>query len=364
MKCPNEGFVQSYVDCEVDLKEKNIFEEHLKLCYKCRNKVNEAKKNDEFIYSKVKKYKDYMENLYVMENEFLEENKFNTKNGRLKNMVIKYKRLVAMISIAILVSLSLTFQPVRAAISNALMVFRADDINTISIADDEILEIRKQIESGVGEVDLKGLGELNVSLGDEKVITYDDLSEINDIEILLPEDLDEDNLQITSFESDIVNFRFDVEKVNNILSIYNSEELLPDSIDNKLVTLNYGKGIAISYTNNNFLYNIMEMKLPEVEVEEGVDVDKLHDIIISLPIIPESLKTELKSIDDWKNTAYIPVQEGNMEETKVNGNKAYYYVSNESSNENVLVWSENRMIYILSSKDDINNIMKIAENMR
>ena len=49
MKCPDNGFVQAYIDGESDITKRKEFEYHLQKCKKCSETYLELKTNDDFI---------------------------------------------------------------------------------------------------------------------------------------------------------------------------------------------------------------------------------------------------------------------------------------------------------------------------
>jgi hypothetical protein len=158
-----------------------------------------------------------------------------------------------------------------------------------------------------------------------------------------------------------------VKNVNEIMKSYGASKLLPNDIDGKTFKIDFASMAAINYRINDKSIEIIQTKSPQVTVPEGVNVDEVYNAVVEMPIIPQNLQAQLKSIKDWKNTLYIPVVESKVTEVDINGAKGYI-ASDRSNSESTphtqVIWYNKGVIYSVSGKIDSNEILNIAKSMR
>jgi len=106
---------------------------------------------------------------------------------------------------------------------------------------------------------------------------------------------------------------------------------------------------------------IMESKSPELQVS-GVSADELRDFLLSLPI-PDSTKTQLRAIGDWKNTLPVPVAPGsNLHKVTVQGAPG---VAGRNGAANMVLWVSNGMVYVAAGpKLDESALLAVASSMK
>ncbi|HVA23169.1 MAG TPA: hypothetical protein VMW62_02135 [Chloroflexota bacterium] len=86
---------------------------------------------------------------------------------------------------------------------------------------------------------------------------------------------------------------------------------------------------------------VMEAKSPELDAT-GVSAGELRDFLLSLDI-PDSLKTQLRSIGDWRNTLPVPAEPGsNLHKVSVNGASG---VAGRNGGTQMVLWVKNGMVF-------------------
>lgn len=367
MKCPDIGAIQAYIDCELDLEVRKEVENHISQCKACESKYLKLKENDNFVFDKMQVYKQYFEDSVVKpENTFKEEgmvdeNK-NIKRG-VSYYMIKYKKIAAIACTAAVVAACITVQPVRGAISNALSIFRVQNVKGLKISLADLETIERKLQRGEKDINIENMVKIKTTGGEESKISVEEAKEIKDFEVVFPQDIMDEDQTVTAIEDMSMEFVLDVENVNSAIKMVGGTRLFPENVDGKPIVVNVAKNISLFCDldeGKEIVFN--QTKAPVIEVPEGVDVDEIYNSLVELPILPVDLQNQLKSIKDWKNTIYIPVIEDDMQEITVNGRNAYAFSNGEKSSG--VVWANNGVIYTISGNVGKDKIINIAESMR
>jgi|LSQX01.1.fsa_nt_gb hypothetical protein len=367
MKCPDIGTIQSYIDCELNLELRKKVENHISQCKACESKYLELKENDSFVFDKMRVYKQYFEDA-VMKNEniFKEESMADESKNKKRGVsyyMKKYKKIAAIACTAAVVATCITVQPVRGAISNALSIFRVQNVKGLKISLEDLETIERKLRRGEKDINIDNMVKIKSTGGEKSEIPLEEAIKLKDFQVIFPQDIMDEAQKVTVIEDMSMEFVLDVENVNSAIKMVGGTKLFPENIDGKPVTVNIPKNISFSCEldeGREIVFN--QTKTPVIEVPEGVDVDEIYNSLVELPILPVDLKNQLKSIKDWKNTIYIPVVEDSMDEIKINGKDAYAFSNGEKSSG--VVWANNGVIYTISGNVEKDKIISIAESMR
>lgn len=286
--------------------------------------------------------------------------------GVFKNM-LKSRNIVAAACAAMLVTTCITVEPVKAAISSALSIFRVENMKGITVTLDDIQQIQKQLSSGQGDISLDKMGSVKLQGGKKRSSSPEDVKKLTDFAVAFPSALSDAAPNINVVEPASMDFTLNAKNVNQIMKSYGATKLLPDNIDGKTFRVDFASQVTMKYSSNDKSIIIMQTKSPEITVPEGVNVDEVYNAVIEMPIIPQDLQAQLKSIKDWKNTLYVPVIESEMTGVDINGAKGYItkdYGDSEDEHESAVVWYNKGVICAVSGKLDSNEILNIARSMR
>lgn len=373
MKCPSIDIIQSYIDGELGSHQKNEFESHLLKCDKCSLQYKELKNSNDLVSNVIGEYKNYME-----ENIVPQIKPFNTakaainkenqkKPGRITAFTVKYKKIAAIAAAVAFITSYATIQPVRAAVSDVLSIFRAQNLTGINITVKDIDNIQKQLQSKEPEIDLKNMGKISVKGGEQKHTTPAEASALQDFKIQLPGILKESTPEISITNPMSVSFNMNAEKVNSIMKSFGAVKLLPENITGKTFELNTPLLINASYNINGKIYNVLQTKAPQVIIPDGVDADEIYEAMTELPILPESIQKQFKAIKDWRNTLFIPVVESKTEEVDINGIKGYLYPQisfKNASSQPAIIWSDGGIIRGITGTLSRDELLNLAKSMR
>ncbi|WP_051356255.1 DUF4367 domain-containing protein [Clostridium intestinale] len=281
--------------------------------------------------------------------------------------MLKNKKTIALICTAILAVAIINGQTVNAAISKTLSIFRAQDLKGVTVTLDDIQQIQSKLSSGQGEINLEKMGNIKVQGGQKKVSSKEDVINITDVTVAFPSVLDGVVPSVNVVEPTAIEFTLKVENVNEIMKSYGATKLLPANIDGKTFKIDFASQVTMNYSINNRPITIMETKSPEITVPDDVDIDAVYDAVVEMPIIPQRLQSQLKSMKDWKSTLYIPVIESEMIEVNINGAKGYMskdYGDSEENSESAVIWYDKGIIYVVSGEVDSEELLKIAKSVK
>jgi hypothetical protein len=369
MKCPENDVFQAYMDGELEIGLKKKIEVHLAQCDKCRSRLAILKDNDDFVFNKLQNYSKYFEEQEVPYSTapIVKDQNRNMNEKGVFQYMFKYRKIIAAACATLLITACITVQPVKAAIANALSIFRVENVKSITVTLKDIQEIQAKLSSGQGEINLDQIGNIKLQGGETRASSPKDIKNLPDIAVALPAVLSNEVPTISVVEPASIEFTLKVQSVNQLMRSFGATKLLPDSLDGKTFKADFPSQVGISYRTNDKLITITETRSPQLTVPEGVDVDEVYNAVVEMPILPEHLQSQLKSIKDWKNTVYIPVVESEMTEVDINGVKGYLSLQKDhaSDSQNTwIVWYKEGVIYTVSGNASSDEIINIASSMR
>lgn len=281
--------------------------------------------------------------------------------------MLKKRKFAAAVCAALLVIVCITVQPVKAALASALSIFRVENVKGINVTLKDVQQIQQKLSSGQGDISLDKMGSIKMQGGQKRTSSQEDVKKLSDITVTFPSTLSSVTPTINVVEPRTIDFTLNVKNVNQIMKTYGASKLLPDNIDGKTFKVDFASQVVMNYSINDKSISIMQTKSPEITVPEGVNVDEVYNAVVEMPVIPQNLQSQLKSIKDWKSTLYIPVVESEMTEVDINGVKGYMtkdHGDSQDTHESAVVWLNKGIIYGVSGKTDSNEILNVARSMR
>jgi hypothetical protein len=375
VNCQDSGFIQEYIDCELNIEERKAFENHIKTCKNCFSKYEELKENDDFCFTKLNSYAKYIEEKFTFphsEEKILKEKTYRKEKGVI-NMFNKYiKSSVAALFIIMCVVI-FSVQPVRAAIFDMLSVFRAENVKGLSITAEDIENIATKINSQNVDIDIDKFGKITSEGGENKTVSLDELKADKDVKIVkVIKDFTIGDLRTVKDFS--MSFKLNVPNINEFMKAYNAKTLLPKDIDGKTFTFKVPKQVYVNYTKGAQVYYVSQYKKPEILADSDSDIEKIRLALIDSPFLTKDLSNKLKAIKDWKSTLYIPVVGMDVEEIDFAGTKASLFTEDENAKNNkhyyekdiktALAWNDNDNIYVVWSYNDNNELLNFAKSLR
>ncbi len=390
MKCVESRVIQAYIDGELELSRKKEFQKHLEECEKCHREYIILKKTDDMVFDKLSAYKQFYEENNTVTSKNKEQRqermmqgtsnpnraskhqnvqdqepgyKAAKQNKNVKNtgFIFKYRKAFTAASVAAMLTICVTVQPVRAFISDALSIFRVENVKSFQISYADIEEIQRKLEEKAGDIELENFGKIMMKGFAEQRLTVDEAKAANAPAILLPPDAKDDNMELILSQPGAITFTMDVKNVNEALKSFGSEKLFPDSLDGKTFTAHFAAQIQFTYNEGGNFFFVEQTKSPELAVPSGVDVDQMYECLAELPILPEDIRRQLQSVKDWKNTIYLPVTSRPQE---VEINQAKGFIAEKDNGGWALVWYDQGNLFCIDSNAGKDEIIHFAESLR
>lgn len=376
MKCIDPGTLQAFIDGELDISVKKGVEQHLADCEKCCGAYEGLKRSDNFAFGRLTEYRKFYEENHMPENRkqdaaFPDERDCNSVEADpaglagskgVKGSMFKYKKIAAAACIAASITLCVTVQPVRAFISDALSIFRVENVKGFSISYADMEEIRQKLQREEGDIDIDKFGRINREGFGRKTVSAGEAKDAAGFPVLLPPDAANGNIEINATEPGQISFTMKVGNVNEALRSFGAAKLLPENLDGKTFTADFAYQVDYRYNKDGSFYYITQTRAPELAVPSDVNVDELYDCLVELPVLPDDMRTRLKSIKDWKNTIYLPVVDAEPQQVDINGAKGFMAGSEEGGWG--LVWYSDGTIYSLNGSADKDELLALARSMR
>jgi hypothetical protein len=261
------------------------------------------------------------------------------------------RALIVTLAVVAALAVALTFSPVRTLAAQMLSVFRVQKIATVSISQDDLTKIGQAFEKGDANISLDELGSVQFDgkpgLGSEAptLTTLAAAQAAVDFPITAPTGVEGTQSVLIQPGYDI-KFKLNIDKVNELLRYYGAEKTFSKSLDGKqfeikmapTVFLTYGKSpLGFSAESSGDMMSeegtptftpdpysqdifVVQTRGPQIVVPDGVNPLEIRDVLLNLPFIPETIKSQLASVSDWQNTLLIPNISGSTKDITVAGN--------------------------------------------
>lgn len=372
MKCPNEGFLQAYLDGEINREARKSFASHLEHCAECRARTERAKKLEQWTELALAEslpepsltdaeinteaaWKRFEQRLHTDSTTLI-----NKKAG--KTMKKPYKKWITGTAAAAVLLGSLAIPQVQAAANSFLSIFRVEQVEMVKLTQSDLQEIENWLSNGEdGMKEIKGIG---------KVWVEDKASNQESQHFRTAEEAQKAGYQVPSIPE---NYRFedvnispaftihaqlDTDKANALLKQVKAETRFDENLNNKPFSIKVPDTKHYQFTSETseaerssaqIFYTVTGT--PEIQVPESVDLNEVRQTVLSLPFIPQNVKQQLAGIEDWQRTLPIPYvadDKNKVREIMVQGVKGFAY---ETEHQTFLVWQKDGKIHHLVAYD-------------
>ena len=300
MKCQDIGFIQAYLDGELNRDERKQYIQHLDQCKSCQQKLEEMSKlnqwgqvvlDDEFTnvgqeidIDVERAWNTFEQNIQNHKTEETNSKEIK-KKGRWENMKKSSKRWITAAAAAAVVCVSLTVPEVRAGASSLLSIFRVKDVQFVQLTDSDLREIEGWIsKTEEGEKSIKGIGKIGIKdNGSKKDAHFQSEQQAREAGYAVPKV--PNGYRVTNVDvnpSFIMQFELDTEKANKLLKQLQSNTQFESALNGKQFSVTVPESVRTQIeiegdrASSGFSYNVIDT--PKISVPEGVDVAKLQKI--------------------------------------------------------------------------------------
>ena len=361
MKCLNEGTIQAYIDGELNDIEIKEVEMHLFQCERCEEIYKGLNSANCFVMEKMEHYKKEFNIPQIKTGNMNIEVK--SKKGAFKDMK-KYKNIAIAACAAIVLTTCFSVTPIRAAVLDAVSIFRAKDIKSVNISLEDIKKLEKALGENLTDINIDKIGKVKMQGGQQKNVTMEEAKKSLPFTVFVPQNMSGKTLErMTIDEPAKIDFTLNVENVNKILNSLGGKNVFPKELDGKTFSLKLAGVLNMEYrdASGNKNISIMESKAPEIIAPAEANVDEIFNALSELSVLPPEMQKQLKSMKDWKNTLYIPSVGNNLEDMNIDGMKAIgCFDGNYSS---VLVLKDGILVAVNGNVSKT-EIVEIVKSMR
>lgn len=358
MTCQDKGTLQAYLDGEVSREQKKGIMKHLESCPSCRESIEELQNLQSFCEG-VLEAKDASvdtEAAWVQFSNKLQmsgtkipsrDEELRTTKGW-RTLKTKTKRLLLSGAAAAALISTLAFPQVRGEAEQFLSLFRVNEFEVVTLTQNDLREIEDWVnENGDGSLDLKGIGKMDMSKAAEEAAHFDTAQSAAAAGYSVPDFGAYGVEGIEVVPASTMTFTLDVEKANQMLSQLGSDQQFESLLDGKPFTVSTFEAVRTDYSMDGQHVSYMHTKSPEINVPDGASIEQLRATLLSLPFLPENVKTQLAGIENIESTLPIPyaaTEDSEMTEVMVGEAEGFAVESNEHS---YLVWQENGEIHTI-----------------
>lgn len=357
MNCLEKGKLLLYLEKELEPEESKQIESHLNLCINCSSTLKAIQQNLRYTRAQMQDLTYDIPQIPIQGQQTVWLNIKRLLYGRKREVnLMKIKKTV--VAAALILSLILvgSVPSVQTAAANFLKVFRVQNVQTLVVNPDELVQIENALKNGNSDLDIDNFGSVkcegkseNISLG------YDKLDSVG-FSVKLPDGIDPQTGDYSFCQTPVMQITPDVPKINQIITSLGSNYLLPESLDGQTFSLKTGASLVATYQD----FRVIQGPAPELEVPENVSVADVAEALTALPIWPENIKRQLAAVNDWEHTVLIPGQD--VQNATVNHQNAVLINDNNYPS---IIWQEDGKIYSIEDLSGHNlNLIKLAESLR
>ena len=283
---------------------------------------------------------------------------------------MKKKRLITLLIVCVLI-VSLCIPQVNALAMNALSGFRVGQAKTITITLDDISQMAAYAQDHAETYPDNELPDdwENYHTEDEKDFKEIDpreiecISEFTAFDAKLPRDLEEKPVKL-----------YAVDKMEQSMTLEDGSE----------VSVAMSPMLLAEYEDSKVMFAATQGMSDSLSDEQKAE---LHEKILSLPFLTENIRSQLADIDPATKDIYLPVISGISREADLGGTTGYLYGMNELrgmmgampeefaeefneadtsevENINLLIWTEDGVLYMLYGDMPETELTAIARSVR
>ncbi|UIO41135.1 zf-HC2 domain-containing protein [Brevibacillus brevis] len=392
MKCANTGFIQAFLDGECSSKESKQFLLHLEYCETCRTQLDELSALDSWTREKMEHafsetnggkvnteaaWQRFSQSIEKTTDTYEQERQMITNRATIRRswnqMNKQTKRWVTGASAAAVLAVSLSFPQVQAAANDFLSIFRMDKVEFVKVTKEDLQELEQWIANGnMGEMELNGIGKIWMDNGidQEKLEQRDHYYNSREAAVKagvklpeLPQDVTVDSVTINYPYT--MHMEIDADRANKLLEQLQVEARFDEKLSGKRFSLKIPKmqRVWIIVGKENIGYSVIDT--PELSAPEGVDLAQLRETFLALPFIPDQVKKQMISIEDWQHTLPVPYMadgESKMKEVKVNGQNGMLITGKYNTH---LMWQQDGQIHMLEgSEKNADGLLDFAKQLK
>jgi len=260
---------------------------------------------------------------------------------------------------------------VRAVAGNLLRVFRVQTVQVVPVDkehvesvknDPQIRGILEDLEAQVKVISDGGEPEEvdSVEQADEKVgFTVTRIT-------ALPDGLAEPT-KIEVAQQRIIEMNLDKALLDALFEAAEIEVSLPDSLDEQPIVVTQPDTVMQRWQVEDNRLEFIQMASPSVEYPDDLDLNALGAAGLQFLGMSKDEAEALSDTIDWANTLILPVPKDgqiSVTEVSINGAKGFLFINQEESDEAAVMWNQNGMTYFISGDCPAEQVIEMAQSVK
>jgi hypothetical protein len=239
----------------------------------------------------------------------------NEKGKRASRRVMSRRRKWATAAAGVAVFAAILSTPAgNTAMASILNQFRMQNVTVVQ--EDDLNNIFNQVaENGNMNEAVNKFGAFSNTSG--TISGETPLDKISDrLGFNPPAPVEEDvNTTVYVSPSQKLTLTLNVDEVNKLMKRMGADQLLPDSVDGKAITLEVPESVHYNLSpDKNHWSNLMQMNTPVLTVDPSIEVEEALKAVINFPLLPGYLKTSLKQSSVLSGEIPMPLIAGDQSE--------------------------------------------------
>lgn len=376
MNCLSENLIQAYIDGETKPEQARQIMLHLEQCKTCKQRFSDMKIQNEFVGAQLTEYnfqihaaigekaglsKGMLEKAKGADTAFASYGKTHSDKGARKQMKTYQKWIATAAAVGIIV-VGMSSEPVKAAVSDAVSIFRAERIETVDISLASLQQLEQSISAKEGEIHIDNLADIVQSGGETKAVSADEAKGLVNFKITPPAGLSHltpQSVEVTSAQK--IDITLKIEPVNELMKTLGATTLFDQALDGKTFTVSSSAVSHFEYPMEDGRYiNFTQTRLPEVIAPEGVEAKTLIGAVASMGILPTDLQSRLMSLSDVNHTLYLPNVDGKLQTKNIGGLTVYssFEMSGDTSY-GYATWLSDGVLSVISGQMEEKDLEKL-----
>jgi len=310
--------------------------------------------------------------------------------------------LISTLSAAVLVALFVFVAPLQTFAVNALSIFRVQDVHAINITVTDIQQLAQTMQEMKAAMPVAIKDDANApddadttpnaaaDKAESQFTTLNSPSDFTAFDLKLPTALKSETPQLKMIDTKTQTITLDAQTIGDInvkLTQLGAQTLLPLSLSGAQFTVQTPAAAVAEYSD-------CALAATQMPVFSGHDrvLSALTASVLSLPQIPDDLKTQLATVDLTSGVVYVPVIEGFGQQTSIGGATGYLYSLSDlktllgslpadlfgsgggsnpldalqkyNGDGSGLIWTRDGVLYILAGNQSASELTQIARSVK
>lgn len=238
----------------------------------------------------------------------------------------------------------LLFSPLGQKVMASMMShFRIQHFETVSLTNADLDAFRQALSegtSGARQFELRRYGEIEQHGGGQARVV--DMDEANVIAAGHPlKQLKGASLQEVTYQpqQELI-VKLHTKEMNTMIAILGGKTSFPKSVDGKPIHIYLPGSFQMQASDKS----LIQLPAPSLDVPEGVDLEQVRQAILDLPMLPDSIRSKLAGIGDWRHTLPIPTNGDDVRSLMVDGQEVVLSVNDQGRS---LIWLQDGWVYVL-----------------